>query len=202
MLNYQTPLDLAFQALADPTRRAIVERLAEKPASVSELKRPLAMSLPAVMQHLAVLETSGLVVSQKSEQVRTCRINPAALAEAERWIAERRLEWERRLDRLGDYLQTLKAKERAMNRINDTMSKIHPAPVRVSRVFSRRAKPCSRRGARRTTSSDGSARTAIRFRKPRSRCGSAERSRCACARRRASTTGPGERLRTSRRRSD
>jgi DNA-binding transcriptional ArsR family regulator len=109
MLNYEAQLDLAFQALADPTRRAIVERLAEGPASVSELKRPLDMSLPAVMQHLAVLETSGLVVSQKSGRVRTCRINPAALAEAERWIAERRLEWERRLDRLGDYLQTLES---------------------------------------------------------------------------------------------
>jgi DNA-binding transcriptional ArsR family regulator len=109
VLNYGTQLDQAFQALADPTRRAIVERLAEGPASVSELKRPLDMSLPAVMQHLAVLETSGLVVSQKSGRVRTCRINPAALAEAERWIAERRLEWERRLDRLGDYLQTLES---------------------------------------------------------------------------------------------
>jgi DNA-binding transcriptional ArsR family regulator len=108
MLNYGAPLDLAFQALADPTRRAIVQRLTEGPASVSELKRPLAMSLPAVMQHLAMLETSGLVVSQKSGRVRTCRINPAALAEAERWIAARRLEWERRLDRLGDYLETLK----------------------------------------------------------------------------------------------
>ena len=107
MLNYQTPLDLAFQALADPTRRAIVERLSRSPASVSELKRPLVMSLPAVMQHLAVLETSGLVVSQKSGRVRTCRINLAALAEAERWITERRLEWERRLDRLGEYLKTL-----------------------------------------------------------------------------------------------
>jgi DNA-binding transcriptional ArsR family regulator len=109
MLNYVAQLDQAFQALADPTRRVIVERLAQGPASVSELKRPLDMSLPAVMQHLAVLETSGLVVSQKSGRVRTCRINPAALAEAERWIAERRLEWERRLDRLGDYLQTLES---------------------------------------------------------------------------------------------
>ena len=109
MLNYETPLDQAFQALADPTRRAIVARLAQSPASVSELKRPLDMSLPAVMQHLAVLEISGLIVSQKSGRVRTCRINPAGLAGAERWIAERRLEWERRLDRLGDYLQTLES---------------------------------------------------------------------------------------------
>jgi DNA-binding transcriptional ArsR family regulator len=116
MLNYQTPLDLAFQALGDPTRRAIVERLAEKPASVSELKRPLTMSLPAVMQHLAVLETSGLVVSQKSGRVRTCRINPAAFAEAERWLAARRLEWERRLDRLGDYLKTLENGEKSDDR--------------------------------------------------------------------------------------
>jgi DNA-binding transcriptional ArsR family regulator len=107
MLNYETPLDLAFQALADPTRRAMVERLAKGPASVSELKAPLVMSLPAVMQHLAVLETSGLVVTQKSGRVRTCRINPAALADAERWIEGLRREWERRLDRLGDYLQTL-----------------------------------------------------------------------------------------------
>ena len=109
MLNYETALDHAFQALADPTRRAIVERLTQGSASVSELKRPLDMSLPAVMQHLAVLESSGLVVSQKSGRVRTCRINPAALAEAERWIAERRLEWERRFDRLGEYLETLKS---------------------------------------------------------------------------------------------
>jgi DNA-binding transcriptional ArsR family regulator len=109
MLNYEAPLDRAFQALADPTRRAMVERLAQGPASVSELKRPLDMSLPAVMQHLAVLETSRLVVSQKSGRVRTCRINPSALAEAERWIADRRLEWERRLDRLGEYLQTLES---------------------------------------------------------------------------------------------
>jgi DNA-binding transcriptional ArsR family regulator len=107
MLNYSTPLDQAFQALADPTRRALIERLAGGPVSVSELKRPLDMSLPAVMQHLAVLESSGLVVSQKSGRVRTCRINATALAEAERWITERRLEWERRLDRLGDYLKTL-----------------------------------------------------------------------------------------------
>jgi DNA-binding transcriptional ArsR family regulator len=109
MLNYSTPLDRAFQALADPTRRAMVERLSRGPASVGELKRPLAMSLPAVMQHLAVLETSGLVFSEKEGRVRTCRINPAALAEAEQWIAGRRIEWERRLDRLGEYLDALKS---------------------------------------------------------------------------------------------
>lgn len=112
MLNQQAQgapaLDAAFQALADPTRRAIVERLAQEPASVSQLAKPLAMSLPAVMQHLAVLEASGLVRSAKSGRVRTCRINPEALSLAEQWINARRRQWERRLDRLGDYLATLK----------------------------------------------------------------------------------------------
>jgi len=107
MLNHSGALDRAFQALADPTRRAIVERLTQAPVSVSELARPLAMSLPAVMQHLAVLEASGLVRSEKTGRVRTCRINAEALSLAEQWINARRKEWERRLDRLGDYLATL-----------------------------------------------------------------------------------------------
>jgi len=108
MLNQSSPLDLAFQALADPTRRAMVERLTCSPASVSDLARPLSMSLPAVMQHLAVLEGSGLVVSEKIGRVRMCRIEPRALSLAEQWINARRTEWERRLDRLGDYLEDLK----------------------------------------------------------------------------------------------
>ncbi|WP_239590771.1 ArsR/SmtB family transcription factor [Vitreimonas flagellata] len=99
-----TTLDLAFQALADPSRRAMVDRLTQGPASVSELAKPLAMSLPAVMQHLQVLEASGLVVSEKVGRVRTCRIEPKALSQAEQWIAERRALWERRLDRLGQFL--------------------------------------------------------------------------------------------------
>ena len=93
-----------FQALADPTRRVMVERLSRGPISVSELAQPLAMSLSAVVQHLAVLEASGLVRSQKAGRVRTCRIEPKALRTAEQWIAARRTIWERRLDRLGDYL--------------------------------------------------------------------------------------------------
>ena len=104
MLNYQTPLDLTFQALADPTRRVMVERLAEGPASVSELAQPLAMTLSAVVQHLAVLEASGLVRSEKVGRVRTCRIDAKALQGAERWISERRAGWERRHDALGTYL--------------------------------------------------------------------------------------------------
>jgi len=98
-------LDLTFQALADPTRRGMVERLAQGPASVSELAQPFAMSLPAIVQHLAVLEAGGLVRSEKVGRVRTCRIEPAALSLAERWIDQRRAEWERRFDRLGDHLK-------------------------------------------------------------------------------------------------
>ena len=82
----------------------MVERLSRGPASVSELARPLPMSLPAVVQHLQVLETSGLVRSEKVGRVRTCRIEPAALRPVEQWISARRSSWERRFDRLGDYL--------------------------------------------------------------------------------------------------
>src|ERR687887_2183008 len=97
-------IDRVFHALADPSRRVIVERLSRGPASVSELARPLSMSLPAVVQHIQVLESSGLVRSEKVGRVRTCEIEPAALRPVEQWISARRSNWERRLDRLGDYL--------------------------------------------------------------------------------------------------
>ena len=110
MLNQYAPapaerdIDLLFQALADPSRRAMVDRLTRGPASVSELARPLEMSLPAVVQHLHVLEASGLVRSHKLGRVRTCSVAPAALRTAERWIYDRRTAWEQSLDRLGEYL--------------------------------------------------------------------------------------------------
>ena len=104
MPNHSGSLDQVFQALADPTRRGIVERLVRGPASVSELSRPLVMSLPAVLQHLQALEAAGLVRSEKTGRVRTCRIEPAALRTAEAWITGQRTAWETRLDRLGDYL--------------------------------------------------------------------------------------------------
>jgi DNA-binding transcriptional ArsR family regulator len=104
MLDQSATLDLMFHALADSTRRGMVERLSRGPASVSELAQPLDMTLSAVVQHLQVLEASGLVRSQKVGRVRTCRIEPMALRRAEQWIAARRTTWERRLDRLGDYL--------------------------------------------------------------------------------------------------
>lgn len=106
MLNYQ--LDRTFAALADPTRRSLVERLVQGPATVSELAKPLPMSLPAVLLHLKVLEESGLVTSQKAGRVRTCRIDPKMLSQAEQWVAERRQMWERSLDRLGAFLDETK----------------------------------------------------------------------------------------------
>ena len=104
MLNQQPNLDLMFQALADPTRRAMIDRLSRGPASVSELARPFAMSLPAVVQHLQALENSGLVTSQKVGRVRTVQIQPDTLSLAEQWINDRRTAWSRRLDRLGEVL--------------------------------------------------------------------------------------------------
>src|ERR1700744_4884141 len=111
MLNQSGDLDRLFNALADPARRAMVERLSRGSATVSELAQPLPMSLPAAMQHLGVLEAAGLVRSGKGGRVRTCSIAPAALGLAEQWINARRIQWERRLDRLGDYLANLPIEE-------------------------------------------------------------------------------------------
>jgi DNA-binding transcriptional ArsR family regulator len=104
VLKQRDPLDLAFHALCDPARRGMVERLSRGPASVSELAAPLTMSLPAVLQHLQVLEASGLVRSTKQGRVRTCELDPTALGSTEHWITQRRATWEQRLDRLGAYL--------------------------------------------------------------------------------------------------
>src|SRR5215469_16593698 len=101
-------LDATFAALADAARRSMLSQLTRGPAPVSKLARPLSMSLPAVMQHLAVLEQAGLVRSHKRGRVRLCRLEPQALSHAERWINQRRTEWEQRLDRLGEYLNSLK----------------------------------------------------------------------------------------------
>jgi DNA-binding transcriptional ArsR family regulator len=114
MLNQTTTassLDLMFQALADPTRRMMVDRLSRGPASVSELAKPFDMSLPAVVQHLQVLEQSGLVRSEKVGRVRTCTIDPGAMSLAEKWINDRRIQWERRLDRLGEFLAATEGDE-------------------------------------------------------------------------------------------
>src|SRR5580693_4302668 len=97
-------IDRVFHALGDPSRRAIVEKLSQGPISVSRLAEPLNITLAAVVQHLQVLEESGLVQTEKVGRVRTCSIEPAGLSVVEQWIGDRRSTWERRLDRLGDLL--------------------------------------------------------------------------------------------------
>ena len=101
---HEPPVEVVFHALSDANRRAMIDRLLDGPASVSELARPLEISLPAVVQHLHVLEASGVVRSHKVGRVRTCEIEPVALSAAEHWIGERRAAWEARLDRLGEFL--------------------------------------------------------------------------------------------------
>jgi DNA-binding transcriptional ArsR family regulator len=107
MLKYFGELDLVFQALGDPTRRELVDRLAQGPASVSQLAAPLPISLPAVHQHLRVLEDCGLVRSEKVGRVRTCHLEPKMLNTAQTWIQARKAMWERRLDRLDTFLASL-----------------------------------------------------------------------------------------------
>ena len=104
MPRLKVNIDRVFHALGDPTRRAIVERLSEGAMSASRLAVPLDITVAAVVQHLQILEKSGLVRTTKVGRVRTCRIEPAGLSVAERWISERRSMWERRFDRLGDLL--------------------------------------------------------------------------------------------------
>jgi DNA-binding transcriptional ArsR family regulator len=105
MPNRRQPLDDVFRALADSSRRGMVARLIDGPATVRELAAPLDMSLPAVMQHLQVLTDCGLVTTEKIGRTRTCQINPQTLRAAEDWLQRQRTEWERRLDRLGDVLK-------------------------------------------------------------------------------------------------
>jgi DNA-binding transcriptional ArsR family regulator len=104
-------VDRVFQALADPTRRAVIERLGRGPAATTELARPFAMALPSFTQHLAVLERSGLVRSHKQGRVRTYHLERRRLEVAERWMAAQRDTWERRLDQLDDYLHNLKEQQ-------------------------------------------------------------------------------------------
>jgi DNA-binding transcriptional ArsR family regulator len=112
MLNQSAQLDLMFQALADPSRREMLERLCRGPASVSDLAAPFEMSLPAVLQHLQVLEQSGLVKTEKIGRVRTCKVETKALRSVEQWISARRTAWEARFDRLGAYLAEEAAAEK------------------------------------------------------------------------------------------
>jgi DNA-binding transcriptional ArsR family regulator len=108
MPNQSPQLDQVFRALADPTRRAVLERLGAGPAAMSELARPFTMALPSFAQHLDALERCGLVRSRKTGRVRTYRLAPRPLKQAEGWLARPRALWERRLDQLDDYLVHLK----------------------------------------------------------------------------------------------
>jgi DNA-binding transcriptional ArsR family regulator len=108
MPKQRVELDQVFQALADPTRRRVIERLVSGPASTSVLAEPFEMALPSFTQHLAVLERAGLVTSTKTGRVRTYRLAPAALDVADGWLADQRRTWERRLDQLDEFLATLK----------------------------------------------------------------------------------------------
>ena len=112
MPNHSIPLDDVFYALADPTRRAVLERLSNGPAAVSELAHPFDMALPSFTQHLNVLEDCGLVRSHKTGRVRTYQIDPRPLKTAERWMVKHRAIWETRLDQLDSYLNTMKDKQR------------------------------------------------------------------------------------------
>src|SRR3546814_6630374 len=107
MKNYQSPLDAAFHALADPTRRAVVSRLTKGPAPVKELAEPFDMGLPSFMKHLRVLEEGGLISSEKVGRVRTCRVKAERLAAAESWLSEQRTLWQARTDRLADYVEKI-----------------------------------------------------------------------------------------------
>jgi DNA-binding transcriptional ArsR family regulator len=112
MPNHSRQLDRVFHALADPTRRAVLERLGDGPAAVSALAQPFKMALPSFAQHLEVLEACGLVRSKKAGRVRTYELTPRPLAVVDDWLAAQRTKWERRLDQLDGFLETLKEKEK------------------------------------------------------------------------------------------
>ena len=111
MPNENPSIETTFSALSDPTRRAVVQTLSQGPASVSQLASPFAMALPSFTQHLGVLESAGLIVSRKQGRTRICSLNPAALHEAEDWLASYRREWEARFDRLEAHLAKAKKGE-------------------------------------------------------------------------------------------
>ncbi|HEY1375134.1 MAG TPA: metalloregulator ArsR/SmtB family transcription factor [Candidatus Binatia bacterium] len=144
MVNYSTAaLDATFAALSDPTRRAMVERLARGRASVGELARPFAMSLPAVSKHLRVLDGAGLVAREKRGRVHRLSLVPAPLEEAQAWIERYRRFWRQQLDALADYLDESLEKEKTSWR------KKGKTPTRASRSTGpspRRGKKSSRRG--------------------------------------------------------
>lgn len=116
MTNYSSPLDLSFQALADPTRRKVIERLSLGPASVTELAEPFDMALPSFLQHLKVLESAGLVISEKQGRVRRVSLVRTSLLQTQGWLNQQLNLWSQRLDQLDDLLEDLKAEENAKHK--------------------------------------------------------------------------------------
>ena len=133
MLNQRPPVDDVFRALSDPTRRDLVERLSLGPATVSQLAQPLDMTLSAVVQHLGVLESSGLVRSEKVGRTRTCRLEPVGLRLAEDWFAGQRATWERRLDRLGEVLADDVAQEQERGQAEEQEQEQEQTPTKGPR---------------------------------------------------------------------
>jgi DNA-binding transcriptional ArsR family regulator len=111
MTMFATPLDNTFAALADPTRRAILSRLASGEASVTELAEPFEMSMPAISKHLKVLERAGLIARGREAQRRPCRLNPQPLRDVSDWVEHYRQFWEQSLDRLEEYLREMQTQE-------------------------------------------------------------------------------------------
>ena len=134
MLQHQA-LDRVFQALSDPSRRAIVDRLSRGDASVSELAQPLAMTLAAVVQHIQLLEACGLIQTRKTGRVRHCHLDRDVLSQAETWLSQRRAMWEDNLDRLGEVLARQKARKLAEARAaaSTESTKTTPATSRRQR---------------------------------------------------------------------
>ena len=128
MANQLSQLDQVFAALADPTRRAIVMRLCTGEASVGELAEPFEMALPSFMKHIHVLETCGLLQSEKEGRVRTCRLSPDAMLSAEDWFQHQRAMWEARLDRFEAYVMKLKKERAAAKRPSKTTEKTTNKP--------------------------------------------------------------------------
>ena len=115
MANYSPSLDNAFHALADPTRRAVIARLATGDAPVKELAAPFSMGLPSFMKHIRVLEESGLITSEKVGRVRTCRLKPTQLAATEDWLSEQRRLWEGKSNRIAEYVESTLNPEAELN---------------------------------------------------------------------------------------
>lgn len=115
MANQQQPLDALFHALSDPTRRAVLQRLGEGSASVKDLSGPFSMALPSFLKHLAVLEDSGLITTQKSGRTRTCNLNKAAFAPVDDWLSSQKAMWTARTDRLAAFVEAKATQEEDRN---------------------------------------------------------------------------------------